>query len=60
MHIQPPPKKWCCSHAKTASSTYAARGNIRLSPNGLSDAASAAESIGARSADPAAGEPFET
>src|SRR5215469_7085587 len=43
----PPPKKCCCSQSNTAWSTYAARGSIRLWPNGSSDIARAAGSSGA-------------
>ena len=48
-HIQPPPKKCRCSHSNTAGSTYAARGSIRLSPNGRSASSSPARSSGAGS-----------
>ena len=45
--IQPPPKKCRCSQLNTAGSTYAARGSIRLSPNGRSVCSSSARSSGA-------------
>ena len=46
-HIQPPPKKCRCSQPNTAGSVYAARGSIRLSPNGRSASSSSPRSSGA-------------
>ncbi len=46
-HIQPPPRKFRRSHSNTAGSVYAARGSIRLSPNGRSASASSPGSTGA-------------